>query len=414
MPSSTRSRRPGRSSSTSGSPRRGAAALPPRSCSAPRPRAVTPASAGPRPGGSSRELSPTSSPTASTRSGWPARSVEHAIPSLVFAGTAADVTNVVVGGRDVVRGGAHIAARRRRGARRSARGGSAMSSLVVDNIGQLVTGDPELGEGPLGVVSRRGARDRGRARHRDRAGGRRRRRANRCRGPLRHPRLRRQPHPSRLRGRSRRGVRRAHGRPAVRGGRHPRDDRGHARGERRRSCSALAAGAARRGAARRHHDHRDQVGLRPRRRGRAPDLRGRCRDHRRGHLPRRPRGARRSTTAAPTNTSRSSAARCWTACAPLCRVDRRLLRARRLRRRPVADGAGGRPRGGARTARARQPARARARGPARGRARRGVGRPLHVPRRRRRRGARRLARRWRPSCRPRTSRPASPIPTRGA
>ncbi len=34
-------------------------------------------------------------------------SVEHAIPSLVFAGTAADVTNVVVGGRDVVRGGAH-------------------------------------------------------------------------------------------------------------------------------------------------------------------------------------------------------------------------------------------------------------------------------------------------------------------
>ena len=34
-------------------------------------------------------------------------SVEHAIPSLVFSGTAADVTNVVVGGRDVVRGGAH-------------------------------------------------------------------------------------------------------------------------------------------------------------------------------------------------------------------------------------------------------------------------------------------------------------------
>src|SRR3954465_704027 len=26
------------------------------------------------------------------------------------------------------------------------------SSLVIDNIGQLVTGDPELGRGPLGVV----------------------------------------------------------------------------------------------------------------------------------------------------------------------------------------------------------------------------------------------------------------------
>jgi formiminoglutamate deiminase len=34
--------------------------------------------------------------------------VEHAVPSLVFAASAADVRHVVVGGRDVVRGGAHV------------------------------------------------------------------------------------------------------------------------------------------------------------------------------------------------------------------------------------------------------------------------------------------------------------------
>ena len=28
-----------------------------------------------------------------------------------------------------------------------------MSTLAVDNIGLLVTNDPELGEGPLGIVS---------------------------------------------------------------------------------------------------------------------------------------------------------------------------------------------------------------------------------------------------------------------
>src|SRR5207244_4999258 len=33
------------------------------------------------------------------------------------------------------------------------RGGVAMRSLVIDRIGQLVTGDPELGEGPLGAVA---------------------------------------------------------------------------------------------------------------------------------------------------------------------------------------------------------------------------------------------------------------------
>ena len=77
------------------------------------------------------------------------------------------------------------------------------------------------------------------------------------------------------------------------------------------------------------------------------------------------------------------------ACAPHCTLDRRLLRARRLRRRAVARGARGRPRRRARPARPRQPARARAGRAARGRDGRRLGRPLHLPRRRRHRGARR-------------------------
>ena len=96
-----------------------------------------------------------------------------------------------------------------------------MSALVIDDIGLLVTNDPELGEGPLGVV-------------RDAAvviedGGSPpssrpvpRRRAHRRRRALRDPRLRRQPHPPALRRRPRRGVRGADGGRAVRGRRDPR------------------------------------------------------------------------------------------------------------------------------------------------------------------------------------------------
>ena len=93
-------------------------------------------------------------------------------------------------------------------------------------------------------------------------------------------------------------------------------------------------------------------------------------------------------------------------------LDRRVLRGGRVRRRPVARRARGGPRRRPRPARARQPARLRPRGAARGRARRGLGGPLHVPLGRRHRGARRRATRSRPSCPPRTSRRASPTPTR--
>ena len=102
------------------------------------------------------------------------------------------------------------------------------------------------------------------------------------------------------------------------------------------------------------------------------------------------------------------------ACRPARALDRRLLRARRLRRRPVAGGARGRPGGGARAARARQPARLRAGRPARRRDGRGVGRPLHLPVGRGRRGARRRARPWPRSCRRPTSRRASPTRTGAA
>ena len=92
-------------------------------------------------------------------------------------------------------------------------------------------------------------------------------------------------------------------------------------------------------------------------------------------------------------------------------LDRRLLRARGVRCRPVPAGAGGRAGGRARAAPARQPARPRAGRAARRRARVRVGRPLHVPVRRRRRRAGRRATRWRRSSRRRTSRPASRTPT---
>ena len=73
--------------------------------------------------------------------------------SLVFAATAADVNNVVVGGARRPRRRA-CRARRRGRARtvRTARGGWPVTSLVIDDIGLLVTNDPDLGGGPLGNV----------------------------------------------------------------------------------------------------------------------------------------------------------------------------------------------------------------------------------------------------------------------
>ena len=94
-------------------------------------------------------------------------------------------------------------------------------------------------------------------------------------------------------------------------------------------------------------------------------------------------------------------------------LDRRLLRARRLRRRPGPRDPRGRRRGRAARPAARQPARPRPRRAARRRARAGRRRPLHLPRGRRRRRARRLAAPSRPCCRASSSRPGSPTPMPG-
>src|SRR5437763_133042 len=71
------------------------------------------------------------------------------------------------------------------------------------------------------------------------------RRGPRGRGPRGPPWLRRQPHAPGLRGRPRRRVRRADGRHAVRGGRHPRDYRGDARRRARRAAAPGARATAR-------------------------------------------------------------------------------------------------------------------------------------------------------------------------
>ncbi len=75
-----------------------------------------------------------------------------AVDSVVFAASAADVTDVMVGGRAIVRDGAHLeldVAAELVAAVNSLR---SMSTLVIDNIGLLVTNDPAAGEGALGVV----------------------------------------------------------------------------------------------------------------------------------------------------------------------------------------------------------------------------------------------------------------------
>ena len=74
---------------------------------------------------------------------------EEAVPSVVFAAAAADVRHVMVGGRWSVRDGEHVALDV---AARAAGGARAMTALVIDDIGLLVTNDPALGEGALGLV----------------------------------------------------------------------------------------------------------------------------------------------------------------------------------------------------------------------------------------------------------------------
>ena len=77
------------------------------------------------------------------------------VATAVFAAAAADVDVVVVDGQQVVSGGNHLArSRRRPRADGGDLGPASMTALVVTGIGQLVTCDPELGRGPLGVVDK--------------------------------------------------------------------------------------------------------------------------------------------------------------------------------------------------------------------------------------------------------------------
>ena len=245
----------------------------------------------------------------STACGSPAR--RRSTATVVLRRRAADVSDVMVGGRWIVRDGAHVsidvAARAARGAARR------MSRRLVDRQHRPARHQrPGARRRPARVVRDAALVIDGRARRRHRAGGRgagderdRRRRA------LRDPRLRRQPHPPRLRRRPRRRVRRSHGRRALRGRRHPRHHRRHARRDRRAAARARRARAAARRCAAGHHARRDQVRLRPRRRHRARALRSPPSSPTTSRSSART-SCRRSSRGAPTTTSSSSAARCST------------------------------------------------------------------------------------------------------
>ena len=151
-----------------------------------------------------------------------------------------------------------------------------------------------------------------------------------------------------------------HGRRAVRRGRHPRDHRGDARGERRRlrALAARASRARRCAPASRTSRSSRATALDVETRRRLCEVAARA--HRRRDLPRRARRARR--VRGPRRRLRRARVRRDARRVRAARaLDRRLLRGGRLRRRPVAGGARGRPGGGARAARPRQPARRRAR-----------------------------------------------------
>ena len=215
--------------------------------------------------------SPTSSPSASTGRASPGPLADHALESLVFAAAAADVRHVIVGGRVVVRDGAHVALDVGRRARRARSPGCTADELAGDRQHRPAGHQrPGARRGPAGHRPRRGARLRGTAGSPpSSAAGAAADERLRRRRPLRDPRLRRQPHPPRLRRRPGRGVRRADGGQAVRGGRHQRDHRGDAGGRATTSCGRWPRARRAEALPGRDHPHRDQVRLRPRRRERA-------------------------------------------------------------------------------------------------------------------------------------------------
>ena len=308
---------------------------------------------------------PTSSRSASTPSAWRARRRRALLDAArVRRRPPPTSSDVIVGGRDDRRAtAAHVDLDVAGRAARVDRGGAGDDhASSIDRIGLLVTNDPRARRGPARHRPRRRAGDRGRrvvavepagAVADERA---RRRRA------LRDPRLRRQPHPPRLRRRSRRTSSRPGwpARPYEAGGIRVTTD-GDPRGDRGRAAAPGVGppAEARRAPGITHVEIKSGYGLDASSRGSACCQRRR-RAHRRRHLPRRPRRpgrVRRARRRLRRSRLRRDARR-PAAARPL---DRRVLRAGRVRRRAVARGAGGGPRRRARAARPRQPARARAR-----------------------------------------------------
>ena len=273
----------------------------------------------------------------STRCGWPARPPSTRVDARRVRGHRRRRHHVVVGGDASCATAPRSASTsppswRRDRALRDEHAGRSTTSACWSPTTRA------LGDGPLGIVRDAalvvdGDRVVAVERRRGAVG----RRAPRRRRALRDPGLRRQPHAPGVRRRPGRRVRRAHGRRAVRGRRHPRrrppppappaTERARRRSPRARRREALRG---------RDHARRDQVRLRARRR-------------RRGALPARsPRALTDDVTflgahvvpgrvrrAAPTTTSSSCATDMLAACAPHARWIDVVLRARRLRRRPV-------------------------------------------------------------------------------
>ena len=334
------------------------------------------------------------------------------VASIVFSASAADVTDVMVAGRDVVCDRAHVSidvVSELDDAVRHA-SGRAMT-LVIDDIGLLVTCDPTRGEGPLGLVRDAAVIvEDGRVLSIEKAGARC-RHSDQRRGSMRDAGLRRQPHASRLRGRSQRRVRGADGGNAVL----RRRDHDHCRGD--TGCldggPRLARGlAAVRGARLGNDARRGQVRLRARCRARAAALPDRRGAHRRRHVPRRPHRPRRVRRAR-RRVRRPGVRGDADGLRALRTLDRRLLRGRRVRRRtnpgPCSTPAALQGSGCAYMPTSSASGRACSSRSKRARHRRTTAptSATTISRRSRR------ATRWRPFSPRATSRLASPIPTRG-
>ena len=104
--------------------------------------------------GSSPARSPTSSRSASTASGSPGTDRATALESRRLRRRAppTSATWSSAGGAIVARRAPRRASTSPRELRRRDRGGDRHDASSIDNIGLLVTNDPELGEGPLGIV----------------------------------------------------------------------------------------------------------------------------------------------------------------------------------------------------------------------------------------------------------------------